>query len=181
MLKQNETEQLKIIFVNLGNSNHPRLQNSKACWFRQENPEQPSWATKIPTFMQHPYTTNAYKMACTCRKLPPTRQHPWFGSKSAFFAHKVVRDWPVWKQPLILVIQPCLYHPLRWIEYLSRAFLPYNQSGQATMHSAMPENSSGSFFTSKSAAAEDRSLLPICSSTSSVFWCASRSTSPGLA
>ena len=38
-----------------------------------------------------------YKMTCTCHKLPPARQHPWFGSKVALFIHKVVRDWPVWK------------------------------------------------------------------------------------
>ena len=38
-----------------------------------------------------------YKMTCTCHRLPPTRQHPWFGSKNALFIHKVVRDWPVWK------------------------------------------------------------------------------------
>ena len=38
-----------------------------------------------------------YKMTCTCHKLPPARQHPWFGSKNALFIHKVVRDWPVWK------------------------------------------------------------------------------------
>ena len=32
----------------------------------------------------------------------PERQHPWFGDKTAFFAHKVVSDWHVWK-PLILM------------------------------------------------------------------------------
>ena len=43
-----------------------------------------------------------YKMTCIYWKPPPKRQHPWFGYKNAFFAHRAVRDWHVWR-PLILM------------------------------------------------------------------------------
>ena len=69
-----------------------------------------------------------YKMTCTCHKLPPARQHPWFGSKNALFIHKVVRDWPVWKH-------------LTFIPGWSKVGNGWHTMGQATSPGLVPSPS----------------------------------------
>ena len=69
-----------------------------------------------------------YKMTCTCHKLPPARQHPWFGSKNALFIHKVVRDWPVWKH-------------LTFIPGWSKVGNGWHTMGQATSPGVVPSPS----------------------------------------
>ena len=69
-----------------------------------------------------------YKMTCTCHRLPPTRQHPWFGSKNALLIHKVVRDWPLWKH-------------LTFIAGWSRVGHGWHTMGQATSPGLVPSPS----------------------------------------
>ena len=71
-----------------------------------------------------------YKMTCIYWKPPPKRQHPWFGYKNAFFAHRAVRDWHVWR-PLILM------------EWWAMGDSSWASMGQATSPGRSPTGFSG--------------------------------------